>query len=99
MKSPKRQIAENVKKAINSGFRLQYGRHSPALATCRKENLVILGGLGAMGCGIMAFNLDVHGQGVTKKTPDFRTPEAANRHVIKEYGMGAINLRTARAPF
>ncbi len=94
-KTPHEQISENVDAAMDCGFRLQYGRHSPALATCRAENLVILGGLGAMGIGIMGFELEHRGKDVDDSTPDFETVEDANKYVIKEYGLGAINIGQA----
>ena len=89
--SAKKQIAKNMAMAEKSGYRLQRGRATPALATCRRQDLVILGGLGGFGCGIMGFSLSAHGR-VSRRVPDFKTPAAANRYVIKEYGMGAINL-------
>lgn len=87
---PKQQIAANERKAQASGYRLQYGRVHPALATCRAANKVILGGLGAFGNGIMAFTIvDLD---IPASTPDFPTLHDADTYVAKEYGVGAINI-------
>ena len=48
------------------------------LATCKKENKIILGGLGALGVGVMAFTQNSHDN--TDEIPDFPTVRKALDH-------------------
>jgi len=51
-----------------------------ALATCKRDNKIILGGLGAMGCGVMAFSITPRQEKRTKGVPDFPTVDEAYDH-------------------
>ena len=74
-KKARKALAKNMMTARDNDFRLTYSLRSTELATCKAKNQVILGGLGGMGCGVMAFTLSE--RKTHKDTPDFPTIQEA----------------------